>query len=219
MPQLLGSRLRPRAAKHRHHRRRNAGRAGRLPPLVAVEGPHGLRLVEGRAAPGTGARPARPDGRGGRAARGARLWRRLLPAAELHPVPALPQRACRRRHHPQLADVGDPPGAVRERHRARREGRFARTQQRRLRPGMLARRADRRLPVRHRRRLHRHQERAQRRRPPARHPEREHRHPQLRDEGRPRRRHHRQRDLRRRPPHLRRALPHGQPAPGPACCG
>ena len=81
----------------------------------------------------------------------------------------------RRRHHPQLAHVGDPPGAFHERDRARRDRGLARAQQRRLRSRVQPGRAHRGLGLRHRRRLHRHQVRPQRGRPPAEHALREHR--------------------------------------------
>ena len=87
-----------------------------------------------------------------------------------------------------------------------------RPEQRRLRSRVVPRRPDREVHVRHRRRLHRAQVGPQRRRPPAAHADRERHHPRLRHEGRPRRRDHRQRDLRRRAQHLRREVPHGQPA-------
>ena len=79
-------------------------------------------------------------------------------------------------------------------------------------PESCARRADRELHVRHRRRLHRAQVRPQQRRPAPARANRERRHPRLRHAGRPWRRRDWQRDLRRRAQHLRRALPHGQPA-------
>jgi hypothetical protein len=73
----------------------------------------------------------------------------------------LPQRPHRGRDDRQLADVGDPPGVVVERHRARRDDFEPRAEQRRLRSGILPRRPHRALHVRHGRRLHRDQIRPQ----------------------------------------------------------
>ena len=85
-------------------------------------------------------------------------------------------------------------------------------------PESSRRRADRWLHLRYRRRLHRHQERAQRRWPPPARAEREPDRAELHDEGRPRRRHHGQRMLRRHPQRVRAGLPDGQPATWTACC-
>ena len=69
---------------------------------------------------------------------------------QLHPAVSLPERAHRRRPHRELADVGDPSGALHERHRARRDDRDARPEQRRLQSRILLGRADRALHLRHR---------------------------------------------------------------------
>ena len=189
---------------------------GTLDGSAADETWWGWNLKGGRPVPASqGPQPSERDGRAGRAGRGARLRRGLVPAAELHPALPLPQRADRGRHHRQFSDVGDPSGALHQRHRARREDQQPRPQQRRLRSRVVPRRADRGLRLRHRRRLHRHQVRPQQRWPPRRRAVGEHRHPQLHDEGRPRRRGHRQRDFRRLPQRLRRELHDGQPEPRP----
>ena len=52
------------------------------------------------------------DGGARRAGRAARVRRGRLPAAELHPAVPLQERAHRRRDDHQLADVGDPSGAL-----------------------------------------------------------------------------------------------------------
>src|SRR5262249_17338744 len=69
------------------------------------------------------------------------------------------------------------------------------SEQRRLRSGIVPRRADRALYVRHRRRLHRAQVRPQPGRPSAARADRERRDPRLPDARRPRRRRHRQRSV------------------------
>ena len=143
------------------------------------------------------------------------LRRGPFPAPQFHPAVPLPQRPDRRRAHPPVADVGGQSRALHQRHRARRRHRLHRPEQRRLRPGVVPRRADRELPVHHRRRLHRDQIRAQRRRPPRGRAVGEPRHPPLHHEGWPRRRGHRQRDVRRLPQRLRGGLRDGQPAPRP----
>ena len=75
-------------------------------------------------------------------------------------------------------------------------------EQRRLRPRVVPRRAHRGVHVRHRRRLHRAQVRAQRGRAPGERADRERHHPRLRDEGRPRRRGDRQRGVWRGAPEI-----------------
>ena len=162
-----------------------------------------------------GPQTSQRDGREGRAGRTARVRRRLLPAPELHPALPLPERTGRGCQHRQFSDVGNPSGAVHQCDRARSQDQQPRAQQRRLRPRVVPRRADRGLRLRHGRRLHRHQVGPQQRWPPHRRAIGELRHPQLHDERRPRRRGHRQRDFRRLPQRLCRELHDGQPQPRP----
>ena len=67
----------------------------------------------------------------------ARVRRRAVAAPELPPALSLPQRADRGRHDRQLADVGDPPGALPQRDGPQRHHPQPRAEQRRLRPGVL----------------------------------------------------------------------------------
>ena len=97
----------------------------------------------------------------------AQVRRGRLAAAHVHPTLPLHQRADRRHHDHQFAHVRDASGALQERDRAQRESLQPRAEQRRLRSGIERRRADRRLHVRYRGRLHRDQERPQRGRPAA----------------------------------------------------
>ena len=129
------------------------------------------------------------------------------------------ERADRGRDDRQLADVGDQSRCCATNVTVR-DVTIAqpRAEQRRLRSRVVPRRADRRLHVRHRRRLHRAQVGPQRRRPAPQRADRERHRPQLHDEGRPRRRRDRQRDLGRRAQHVRRAVPDGQPAASIARC-
>ena len=68
-------------------------------------------------AAGAGAQPADGYGRARRAGQGADVRRGPLAPAQLHPAVPQPQRPHRGRHDRQFADVGDPSGAVPERHR------------------------------------------------------------------------------------------------------
>jgi hypothetical protein len=88
-----------------------------------------------------------------------------------------------------------------------------RAQQRRLRSGIVHRRAHRAMRVRYRRRLHRHQVRTQPRRAQGGQAVREHRGAGMQHERRPRRDCPGQRGLRQHPQRLHRPLPHGQPQP------
>ncbi len=200
--ELFPVHLRARRDERGDYRPRHARRPGRRAALVGVAD---------RA--GAGAQSPDPDGRTGRARGRARLRRRVVtPPAQLHSALPVPERPRGGRVDHQLADVGSAPGAVHQRDDPRREDQEPRPEQRRLRPRVLPRRADREVHVRHRRRLHRPQVGPERGRAPAPRADRERHHPRLRHDRRPRRRHHRQRDFRRRAQHLRGEVPHGQPA-------
>ncbi len=161
---LLAARLRARRGVDRGDGRGDARRRRERDGLVALEG-EGAGEPEGRP------RPPLPDGRGGRPRRRAASsaeGNRLRPP--VHRAVPLPERPDRGRHDHERPVLGDPPGPLAERHRAEREGRLARPEQRRLRPRVVLRRPDRGLALRHRGRLHRAQVGAQRRRPAARDP-------------------------------------------------
>ncbi len=206
---LLAARLRLRAARHRDHRRGHARRPGRTPST----GGRGRRTTTRSSQKPDRDRLFAP-GRGRRARRRARLRRRPLPAAPVRPALPLHERADRGRDDHERADVGDPPGALAQRDRAR-----ACTvvslgpEQRRLRPRVLDRRADRGHALRHRRRLHRDQVGPQRRRPAPRRPGRAHRRARLPHARRPRRGDDRQRGERERARRLRGADGDEQPRP------
>ncbi len=181
--------------------------------LVAVEGQRGLRMDDGhaelqRVAPAS-----------------ARRW----PNRACRSRDAVSARATTSARTSSSRTAAERADRGRDDHRTRRCGRSipvlcqnvtvrgvtinsAWTEQRRLRSGVLPRRAHRALRVQHRRRLHRDQVGPQRRRPPRQRAEREHHRPQLRHARRTRRRDDRQRDLRRLLERVRARLPHGQPA-------
>ena len=109
--ELLAVHLRLRGAEHRRHRRRARSTARRRRALVAVEGRRG----RWPGAPNQNAARARLIEMG---AKGVPVAERVFGEGsylrpELHPAVPLPERAHRRRDDPQLADVGDPPGALR----------------------------------------------------------------------------------------------------------
>ena len=137
------------------------------------------------------------------------------PQAVPVPAPRFPQHPDRGRHREEQPHVADHAALLLQRHYPRGSNRGPRAQQRRLRPGFLRRCSDRQLLLRHRRRLHRHQERPQPRRAAGGASHRERGDPRMPHEGRPRRRHHRQRDVRRRAQRVRGGLPHGQPQSQP----
>ena len=136
--ELLAVHLRLRAGEHRHHRRRNLGRAGGLRALVALEGADRVRVEEGRPQPGEGAEPAFQDGGRRRAARRSGSSARAACCAR-----SSSSRTARKNvliegvSIRQLAHVGTSPGPVPERHRPRREDFQPRAEQRRLRSGIV----------------------------------------------------------------------------------
>ena len=161
MLQLFAADFRRRPAQCRRDRPGHPGRPGGRRQLAGLEGRQSMPPRH----PDRRAHAARRDEQRGRPGGPAALWRGRFFAPGLRPVSALPECSDRGREHPPLADVGVASAALHQRHRARRGHFFAWRQQRRLRSGKLPRCADRKMPVRHRRRLHRHQVRPQQRRP------------------------------------------------------
>ena len=95
-------------------------------------------LEEGPAVGGRATRPAARPGPGGRAGRAARLRRGALPAAGVHRALRLHERPDRGRQAREPALLADPPAALAERHRPRRDGDQPGAERRRLRPGVRA---------------------------------------------------------------------------------
>src|SRR5687767_10344462 len=70
------------------------------------------------------------------------LWRGSLFKTAVHSTLSLPERADRRRYDSELADVGDSPGPVPQRHRSERTHQQSWTKQRRLQSRVVHGRAD-----------------------------------------------------------------------------
>ena len=113
--EFLAAHLRLRAGEHRDHGRGHVRRPGRKKCLVALE----------RVTGGNDSERAAANGRRQRAGARPAVRRRPSAAAQLRAAVRLPQRAHRRRHVHQFADVDSEPRALRERHHSRRHGRRA----------------------------------------------------------------------------------------------
>ena len=137
-----------------------------------------------------------------------RVSAKAIPAPSFHSTVPVTKRSDRRRDHCTLPHVGDRAGTMRQCNDSRNlKSNSPRTQQRRLRSRFLPGRPDRKLFLRHGRRLPGNQVRPQSRWTPRRRSSGKHRDSQLRNEGRARRLDDRQRDVGRRAQCVLRELP------------